>query len=600
MDTPGLRKRSARPVKNNSIVADEAAPPIAPAVTNGPAGDVAPWYLSTTFAVAFAVVQRIIIFFWGLYQDATMTPRFTDIDYFVFTDAARFMHLGGSPYDRETYRYTPLLAWLLLPTAHEAGFFSFGKVLFAVGDIVAGILILRILKIRQVSEANAVIYSAVWLLNPMVSTISTRGSSEGLLGAMVISFVWAVYTRRLVLGGVLAGVAVHFKIYPIIYIPTVIWSLASPEKPTKATKKNPRPARKTLVQKAIGFINRDRIVFAGTAAVSFLLLTGLMYLKYGYPFLLHTYLHHLSRIDHRHNFSPYSTLLYISSSPAVTASTSSAAPVTNPFLHFITSFIPEPSKWAFFPQLFLSGFLIPVLFAKRDVTKTMFLQTFAFVTFNKVCTAQYFMWYMVLLPFYLPSIVANIGPRGKVLGVLGVIAWQAATADEIFSRFHAYDWASDDDFKTGLQRIRANLPPQSGAAPAEADLEAIELKAKTFFYEKKFGVRIDQAEYLAWAARQANANAKGDNNDAATTGDGDNGETKAESDPPYSLKYHEIVELILNNKPIPGIKHIPDTVLGLEASTQSTRTHRCKPWEKQSEETPDTTADASLAEQTPL
>lgn len=423
MDTPGLRKRSARPVKNNPIVADEAAPPIAPAVTNGPAGDVAPWYLSTTFAVAFAVVQRIIIFFWGLYQDATMTPRFTDIDYFVFTDAARFMHLGGSPYDRETYRYTPLLAWLLLPTAHEAGFFSFGKVLFAVGDIVAGILILRILKIRQVSEANAVIYSAVWLLNPMVSTISTRGSSEGLLGAMVISFVWAVYTRRLVLGGVLAGVAVHFKIYPIIYIPTVIWSLASPEKPTKATKKNPRPARKTLVQKAIGFINRDRIVFAGTAAVSFLLLTGLMYLKYGYLFLLHTYLHHLSRIDHRHNFSPYSTLLYISSSPAVTASTSSAAPVTNPFLHFITSFIPEPSKWAFFPQLFLSGFLIPVLFAKRDVTKTMFLQTFAFVTFNKVCTAQYFMWYMVLLPFYLPSIVANIGPRGKVLGVLGVIAW---------------------------------------------------------------------------------------------------------------------------------------------------------------------------------
>lgn len=422
MDTPGLRKRSAGPLKSHSVeeLDDASADSSSLSAASVFTDNVAPWYLSTTVAVAFAVVQRIIIFFWGLYQDATMTPRFTDIDYFVFTDAARFMHLGGSPYDRETYRYTPLLAWLLVPTAHEAGFFSFGKVLFAIGDIVAGILILRILKIRQVSEANAVIYSAVWLLNPMVSTISTRGSSEGLLGAMVISFVWAVYTRRLVLGGALAGLAVHFKIYPIIYIPTVIWSLASPDEVVPTDKKKNPTHQKSPVQKAIGFFNYDRIMFGGTAALSFLLLTGLMYLEYGYPFLLHTYLHHLSRIDHRHNFSPYSTLLYISSSPAVTAPLGTAS---NSLLHFITSFIPEPSKWAFFPQLFLSGILIPILFAKRDVTKTMFLQTFAFVTFNKVCTAQYFMWYMVLLPFYFPSILSGTSTRGKVLGVLGVIAW---------------------------------------------------------------------------------------------------------------------------------------------------------------------------------
>jgi hypothetical protein len=166
-----------------------------------------------------------------------------------------------------------------------------------------------------------------------------------------------------------------------------------------------------------------------------------------------------------------------------------------------------------------------------------------------------------------------------------------STAEEYFERFHAYDWASDDDFKTGLQRIRANLPPQSAAA----DLEAIEFKAKTFFFEKKFGVRIDQQEYTAWVARQTHAN---DNNTKSSSADDDGNEKKkAESDPPYSLKYHEIVELILNNKPIPGIKHIPDTVLGLEASTQSTRSHRCKPWEKQAEETPDNTAEQAPAEQ---
>lgn len=43
---------------------------------------------------------------------------------------------------------------------------------------------------------------------------------------------------------------------------------------------------------------------------------------------------------------------------------------------------------AFLPQLFLSAFALPLLLAKKDLPSTMLAQTFAFVTFNKVCTSQ--------------------------------------------------------------------------------------------------------------------------------------------------------------------------------------------------------------------
>ena len=94
-------------------------------------------------------VLRVLMLLYGLHQDATSLVKYTDIDYLVFTDAARYTaslgeergsgegrwRWGGDPYERETYRYTPLLAWLLVPTTWGGvAWFSFGKVLFAAGD----------------------------------------------------------------------------------------------------------------------------------------------------------------------------------------------------------------------------------------------------------------------------------------------------------------------------------------------------------------------------------------------------------------------------------------------------------------------------------
>ena len=99
---------------------------------------------SPTFVFSSAIILRVFLLFYGLHQDAHSAFKYTDIDYYVFTDASRFISQGRSPYDRDTYRYTPLLAWLLLPTSwtsHRA-WFSFGKVLFALADVIAGYLIL--------------------------------------------------------------------------------------------------------------------------------------------------------------------------------------------------------------------------------------------------------------------------------------------------------------------------------------------------------------------------------------------------------------------------------------------------------------------------
>ncbi|KAI1264912.1 glycosyltransferase family 50 protein [Xylariaceae sp. FL1019] len=368
-----------------------------------------------------SALLRIGMLLYGLWQDANSPVKYTDIDYLVFTDAARFTFssTSASPYTRETYRYTPLLAWLLYPTTWGGAWFSTGKVLFAIADLVAGYYIIRILRTHHgMSMDRACRFATIWLLNPMVATISTRGSSEGLLGALVTALLWAVLQRRVVTAGFLLGLGVHFKIYPFIYAPAIIWWMDAEHMNPSATK--PKPNRpETLIARITSFTTPSRILLALTSLTTFLLLNIAMYALYGTPFITHTYLHHITRIDHRHNFSPYNILLYLTSSQAPT-----------------TALTPTPSSGggtlniesvAFLPQLLLSTLLIPFVGAKKDLATTMLAQTFAFVTFNKVCTSQYFLWYMVFLPLYLPrsSLLQKplLGISALALWVLGQGLW---------------------------------------------------------------------------------------------------------------------------------------------------------------------------------
>ncbi|KAL8727354.1 MAG: hypothetical protein Q9166_006122 [cf. Caloplaca sp. 2 TL-2023] len=367
-------------------------------------------FFTPTRVFTSAITLRIIFLLYGLLQDAYSPIKYTDIDYMVFTDAARYISQGLSPYERETYRYTPLLAWILLPTSWPGAFwFSFGKLLFAISDIVAGWFILVVLKAPEggaLTTEGALKYASIWLLNPMVATISTRGSSEGLLAVMVVALLWAVTRKRIGLAGVLLGLAVHFKIYPFIYGASIIWSLESPQPSAPTNKHSPNPPHNTKdifsIETILNFLNHSRLLLILSSLTAFTALNTLMYAIYSSPFLHHTFLYHLTRIDHRHNFSPYNTLLHLSSA--------------NP--DKVSSLKLE--SLAFIPQIAISTVLIPVALAKKDLAGTMLAQTFAFVAFNKVCTSQYFLWYLILLPFYLPYSSFLSKPR---LGLAALILW---------------------------------------------------------------------------------------------------------------------------------------------------------------------------------
>lgn len=81
---------------------------------------------------AFPPALALVIFFHQttlLVVLSAIQVKYTDIDYEVFTDAAKLVAEGSSPFQRSTYRYSPLLAFALLPNVLL--FRDCGKLLFS-------------------------------------------------------------------------------------------------------------------------------------------------------------------------------------------------------------------------------------------------------------------------------------------------------------------------------------------------------------------------------------------------------------------------------------------------------------------------------------
>lgn len=104
------------------------------------------------------------------------------------------------------------------------------------------------------------------------------------------------------------------------------------------------------------------------------------------------YLYHADRLDHRHNFSPYFYLTYL------TYPGQSAGSLDNDVFSLARRWLRSPLT-SLIPQLSLS-LVTGLLLGRRtqDLPFAWFVQTFTFVLFNRVCTSQYFLWYTLFLP----------------------------------------------------------------------------------------------------------------------------------------------------------------------------------------------------------
>jgi len=157
--------------------------------------------------------------------------------------------------------------------------------------------------------------------------------------------------------GLLLGFATHLRLYPVIYAAPFLYNFC--------------------------FEARRRITWSRALAFCVAFASGLLgptlyaYRAYGSIYVEEALLYHLRRADHRHSFSVFWLPIYLSRA------------LQDSRLNLLLKLAP------FAAHLLLQA--ASLLALKHDMEKCALAQTLLFVAANKVCTAQYFCWWLPLL-----------------------------------------------------------------------------------------------------------------------------------------------------------------------------------------------------------
>ena len=275
--------------------------------------------------------------------------RYTDVDYDVLKDGARAMMQGSSPFQRATYRYSPLVAWPLLLDLKTG--LPVAKLVFCVMDVLLGDAMGRLASHRGASYNVRLL----WLFNPIPIVLCTRGSWDAVSVYLVLKALLS--KRSPVKAGLLLGLATHLRLYPVIYAAPFLYNFCFEAR------------RRYTWGRALAFC----MAFAG----GLLAPTLYAYRAYGSVYVEEALLYHLRRADHRHSFSVFWLPIYLSRA------------LQDSRLNLLLKLAP-----------FAAHLVLPaasLLALKHDVEKCALAQTLLFVAANKVCTAQYFCWWLPLL-----------------------------------------------------------------------------------------------------------------------------------------------------------------------------------------------------------
>jgi hypothetical protein len=196
----------------------------------------------------------------------------------------------------------------------------------------------------------------------------------------------------------------------------------------------------------------------------------------------------------------------------------------------------------------------------------------------------------------------------------------------IFEAFDSYPWTRDPAFLSGLRAILGD--PNQTDSKSSSSPSDLAIHARIFYYSQRIGVSIDFARYQSWLSSRPSyappqvlpseylsssstapgkdaagasppppeplswqsaapktdlyidkSAVKAQNISSDAPGGGDDAATAGE--PNYPMGFAQMLKLLQEGKPIPGIRQIPNTI-AREPTTKpvGARTAPRKPWER--------------------